>query len=81
MDIMSMLRPKWGRYPFNAQTLHALCSTHQQSKGLEGAPLAMLRRNIKKGLSYGDHTFIGKLEKLTHRALRFRPQYSPPEKG
>ena len=45
------------------------------------APIAMLRRNVEKGLPCGDDTFIGKLEKLAHRTLRFRPQGRPPKEN
>ena len=39
--------------------------------------LKILQRNIPKGLPCGDETFIRRLEKLTGKALRFRPQGRP----
>lgn len=41
----------------------------------------ILRRNVEKGLPCGDDGFIGKLEKLSGRKLKYRPQGRPAIKG
>ena len=42
--------------------------------------IAVIRRNIEKGLPCGNEDFISKLEKVTHRALTFKP-VGRPKKG
>jgi putative transposase len=39
--------------------------------------LMNLRRNVDKGLPCGSESFIGKLERLAGRTLKFRPQGRP----
>jgi REP-associated tyrosine transposase len=43
------------------------------AEGDEAEELAVLRRNADKGLPCGSETFIGRLEALSDRPLRFRP--------
>ena len=47
------------------------------SEGDEEGELEILRRNTDKGLPCGSEKFIGKLEKLTGRVLRYRPRGRP----
>jgi hypothetical protein len=42
--------------------------------------IAVIRRNIEKGLPCGNEDFISKLEKATDRALTFKP-VGRPKKG
>lgn len=41
--------------------------------------LAIIRRNIDKGLAYGSNRFIKQLEKMVGKYLRFRPQGRPKQ--
>ena len=50
------------------------------AQGDEPQELEVLRRNADKGLPCGSEKFIRKLEKLTGRGLRYRPQ-GRPRKG
>jgi putative transposase len=43
------------------------------AEGDEAEELSVLRRNVDKGLPCGSQTFIGRLEALADRPLRFRP--------
>ena len=47
------------------------------AEGEEADQLSVLRRNIDKGLPCGSERFITKLEKLTGRVLKYRPQGRP----
>lgn len=47
------------------------------AQGDEPQELEVLRRNADKGLPCGSEKFIRKLEKLTGRALQYRPQGRP----
>lgn len=47
------------------------------AEGDEPERLAVLRRHFDKGLPCGSETFIGKLEQMTGRALRYRPRGRP----
>lgn len=46
-------------------------------EGDEEGEVTELRRNVDKGLPCGNARFISKLEKLTNRVLRYRPQGRP----
>lgn len=50
------------------------------AEGDEPDKLDVLRRNADKGLPCGSEKFIRKLEKLTGRALRYRPRGRPKKK-
>ncbi len=43
----------------------------------EAEELSVIRRNIEKGLPCGSDKFLNKLEKMTGRALKYRPQGRP----
>ena len=47
------------------------------AEGDEQQTLEVLRRNVEKGLPCGSEKFIQKLEKLTGRALQYRPRGRP----
>lgn len=47
------------------------------TEGDETEKLGVLRRNIEKGLPCGSDKFIHKLEKITGRALQYRPRGRP----
>ena len=47
------------------------------AEGDEPEKLGVLRRNVDKGLPCGSEKFIQKLEKLTGRALQYRPRGRP----
>jgi putative transposase len=47
------------------------------AEGDEPEELEVLRRNVERGLPCGSEKFIEKLEKMTGRVLRFRPQGRP----
>jgi len=47
------------------------------AEGDEVEELAVLRRNVDKGLPCGSETFISGLEALADRPLRFRPISRP----
>ncbi|MDA0276685.1 MAG: transposase [Proteobacteria bacterium] len=47
------------------------------AEGDEAEKLGVLRRNIEKGLPCGSDKFIHKLEKITGRALQYRPRGRP----
>jgi putative transposase len=47
------------------------------AEGDEPQRLEILRRNVEKGLPCGSQKFIQKLEKLTGRALQYRPRGRP----
>lgn len=47
------------------------------AEGDEPEKLEVLRRNVDKGLPCGSEKFIQKLEKLTGRALQYRPRGRP----
>jgi hypothetical protein len=47
------------------------------AEGDEPGKLYVLRRNADKGLPCGSEKFIQKLEKLTGRALQYRPRGRP----
>jgi putative transposase len=49
-------------------------------EGDEPQRLEILRRNVEKGLPCGSEKFIQKLEKLTGRALQYRPRGRPKKK-
>jgi len=44
------------------------------------AVMKILERNVEKGLPCGKDSFIDKLEQLTNRSLRYRPQGRPMKK-
>ena len=47
------------------------------TEGDEAEKLGVLRRNIEKGLPCGSDKFIHKLEKMTGKALQYRPRGRP----
>jgi putative transposase len=47
------------------------------AEGDEPQRLEILRRNVEKGLPCGSEKFVRKLEKLTGRALQYRPRGRP----
>jgi len=47
------------------------------AEGDEPERLEILRRNVEKGLPCGSETFIRRLEKMTGRALQYRPRGRP----
>jgi len=47
------------------------------AQGDEPVEPELLRRNVDKGLQCGSEKFIGKLERLTGRALQYRPRGRP----
>jgi putative transposase len=49
------------------------------AEGEEPQKLEVLRRNVDKGLPCGSEKFIQKLEKLTGRALQYRPRGRPKQ--
>ena len=49
------------------------------AEGDESQKLEVLRRNVDKGLPCGTEKFINKLEKLTGRALQYRPRGRPKQ--
>jgi len=51
------------------------------AEGDEAEELAVLRRNVDKGLPCGSAAFIGRLEALADRPLRFRPIGRPRTRG
>ena len=51
------------------------------AEGDEPQRLEILRRNVEKGLPCGSAKFIRKLEKLTGRALQYRPRGRPKKES
>jgi putative transposase len=51
------------------------------AEGDEPEKLEVLRRNAQKGLPCGSAKFVQKLEKLTGRALQYRPRGRPRKGG
>ncbi len=51
------------------------------AEGDEPEELAVLRRNVDKGLPCGSETFIDRLEAIADRPLRFRPIGRPRKTG
>ncbi len=51
------------------------------AEGDEPQRLEILRRNVEKGLPCGSEKFIQKLEKLTGRALQYRPRGRPKKEN
>ena len=47
------------------------------TEGDEAEKLGVLRHNIGKGLPCGSDKFIHKLEKMTGKALQYRPRGRP----
>jgi putative transposase len=51
------------------------------AEGDSEAELAIIRRNVEKGLPCGSERFIRKLEKQIGRMLRYRPMGRPKNEG